>query len=287
MQSNQIPTKFQIPFGKNAAAGTIRTIPVADQTATSPGAASLTTGFPPATGQPLASGGIPPSMQDFNGLLNQDTAWAWWQSAGGTVQFDQAFCNAVGGYPSGAILASTTAGILWLNTVDNNTTNPDSSSSQNWVKVISQPQLIAGIKTTTFQNATATPLSNGAATTVVFADPSTVDFQNNGAGTFTCLTAGAYQINFNLSIGVSFNQSGSNDVFARILFNGASVGFNKSPFFGNVSGNYFGFVTTYLQANLAVIAAGTQIQFAAGVTVPTGFVSAAAQNHVATFTRMF
>lgn len=137
MKSTDIPTKFQIPFGNSAAAGTIRPVPIADQTASSPGAASLTTGFPVATGQPLASGGVPPAMQDFNGILNQITAWSRWQNAGALVSFDTTFAQAIGGYPAGAILASTTAGVLWLSVVDSNTTNPDGASASGWIAVAS------------------------------------------------------------------------------------------------------------------------------------------------------
>ena len=137
MKSTDIPTKFSIPFGNSAATGTIRPVPVADQTASSPGAASLTTGFPVATGQPLASGGVPPAMQDFNGILNQITAWSRWQNAGALVPFDNAFAQAIGGYPSGAVLASTTAGVIWLSVVENNNTNPDGASASGWISVAS------------------------------------------------------------------------------------------------------------------------------------------------------
>lgn len=137
MLASQIPTKFQIPFGKNAAAGTIRTVPVADQTATSPGAASLTTGFPVATGQPLAAGGIPPAMQDFNGLFNQITAWSLWQAAAGLVPYDSTFSSQIGGYPAGAsVLSNTTPGRIWISTADNNTTNPDGGSASNWLALM-------------------------------------------------------------------------------------------------------------------------------------------------------
>lgn len=136
MLASQIPTKFPIPFGNNAAAGTIRPVPQASQASVTPGAASLYDGFPTITGQPLASGGIPPSLQDFNGLLNQITAWSRWQNAGGTVSFDPTFCTAIGGYPQGAVLASTTSGILWLSLVDNNTTDPDSGSASGWIQVV-------------------------------------------------------------------------------------------------------------------------------------------------------
>lgn len=137
MKSTDIPTKFPIPFGNNAAAGTIRPVPQASQVSTDIGQASLTDGFPVATGQPLASGGKPPSMQDFNGLFNQITAWSRWQNAGALVPFDAAFSSAVGGYPAGAILVSTSPGVIWLSIADNNTTNPDGASPSGWIAVAS------------------------------------------------------------------------------------------------------------------------------------------------------
>lgn len=143
MKSTDIPIKFQIPFGNSAAAGTIRPVPVADQTASSPGAASLTTGFPVATGQPLASGGVPPAMQDFNGLFNQITAWIRWQNAGGLVAYDGTFANTIGGYPAGAVLSSTTPGLIWLNTTDSNTTNPDAASAAGWVSLTTAAAIAA------------------------------------------------------------------------------------------------------------------------------------------------
>lgn len=160
------------------------------------------------------------------------------------------------------------------------------AGSSDAITLISQ-QLQNNVKTTTFGNAVPTNLSNGASTAVVFADASTADFSNNGAGSFVCQTPGAYLINVNMSIGTTISQSGSNDVFSRILINGSSSGFNKSPYYGIGASNYFQFVSTDLQAGLVRLTAGTVIQFAAGVTVPAGFVSAAAQGHVASFTKMF
>jgi hypothetical protein len=127
-------SKFAMPFGKNAGSGYIRPIPTPSQVGIVNGAASLNDGFPPLTFQPVGSGGIPPFGQDFNGILNQVTAWNQWQQAGGSVQFDSTFCTSIGGYPQWAILASTvTVGLLWLNTVDNNTTNPDSGGASGWI----------------------------------------------------------------------------------------------------------------------------------------------------------
>lgn len=137
MKLSDIPSKFQIPFADAAGGGYIRTIPQASQIGIINGAASLTDGFPPSCFQPVGAGGTPPWGQDFNGILNQITAWSRWQGGGGPVVYDSSFSTAVGGYPQGAIVASATnSGVLWLCLADNNTTNPDSSTAANWASLL-------------------------------------------------------------------------------------------------------------------------------------------------------
>lgn len=162
MQSTQIPAKFPIPFGNNAAVGTIRSIPQASQTATSPGQASLYDGFPVATGQPLASGGVPPAMQDFNGLLNQISAWSRWQAAAGLAPYDPTFSTAIGGYPAGAVIFSaSTAGRIWISTAENNTTNPDGGNAANWLPLMLSSDIKPIILNTPQRNNTVSYTSAG------------------------------------------------------------------------------------------------------------------------------
>jgi hypothetical protein len=128
MQRSDLPAKFLVPFADAALPANIRPVPLAPPV--QPGAASLQEGFPPVNFLPVGAGGIPPFGEDFNGLLNQVTAWTRWVSAGVTVTFDSAFSTAVGGYPIGAVLASATvAGKLWISLQDNNTANPDAGGS--------------------------------------------------------------------------------------------------------------------------------------------------------------
>lgn len=135
MISTNIPTRFHIPFANAAGSGFIRPIPEASQIGIQDGAASLETGFPPLCFQPVASGGVPPFGEDFNGLLKQITQWAQWQATGAAMLFDGAFATAIGGYPKGAELASSvTVGTFWRSTVDNNTTDPDGGSAAGWVQ---------------------------------------------------------------------------------------------------------------------------------------------------------
>lgn len=142
MQFSGIPSKFAMPWGENAASGTIRAIPPASQIGITAGAASLNDGFPPVTLLPVGAGGTPPFAQDMNGILNQITAWSQWQQAGGPVTYDAAFQAAVGGYPNGSVVNSaTTFGVIWLCTADNNVTNPDTGGA-GWVSGGGQGRLL-------------------------------------------------------------------------------------------------------------------------------------------------
>lgn len=134
MQASNIPSKVPLPFANS---GTKNTIPTASQIGITPGAASLTDGFPPLTFTPLASGGVPPAGADFNGILNLITAVQQWQSAGGNFKYDSAFSTSVGGYPKGAVLVNSTNDGMWFNLADNNTTNPDATdgSAANWAPI--------------------------------------------------------------------------------------------------------------------------------------------------------
>jgi len=91
----------------------------------------------------VGSGGVPPFGQDFNGILNQITQWSQWEATGGLPKYDNAFSTAIGGYPAGALLASTTAGRIWINTTDNNTVDPDGAGT-GWVSLTGSASTWAG-----------------------------------------------------------------------------------------------------------------------------------------------
>lgn len=132
MQSSNIPSKIPLPF---ANAGTKRTIPTASQIGITPGAASLTDGFPPVTFTPIAAGGVPPAGADFNGIFNVITAIQQWQSAGGMFPYEAAFAAAIGGYPKGAILMAANLANFWVNQTESNSTNPDTGGA-GWTALI-------------------------------------------------------------------------------------------------------------------------------------------------------
>lgn len=129
MQDSGAPAKIPLPWGSSAGAGYINTIPTPSQIGITNGRASFTDGFPPLNFQPSGSGGVFPFGGDFNGVLNQITAGLQWLQGGGPMYYDAAFATAIDGYPKGAIIASTTLGVLWQSIVDNNSSNPDAGGA--------------------------------------------------------------------------------------------------------------------------------------------------------------
>ena len=63
MLASSIPGKFQLPFAGAAGASFIRPIPAPSQTGVNPGAASLTTGFPPVTFIDPSAGEFLPTVE--------------------------------------------------------------------------------------------------------------------------------------------------------------------------------------------------------------------------------
>jgi hypothetical protein len=155
MLSSAIPAKIPLPFANS---GTKNTIPTPSQIGITPGAASLTDGFPPLTFTPISAGGIPPAGADFNGIFNMITAVQQWQSAGGIFKYDATFSTAIGGYPAGAILQGSDNETQWLNLADNNTTDPESSPTD-WAALSSYG--ITAVTGLTNANVTLTPAQYG------------------------------------------------------------------------------------------------------------------------------
>lgn len=127
MQASDVPYKFSVLPGSSAS-GSFLTNPIPP---TAGGAVvSQALLFPPDTAQVT---GTPPSIQDMNGLVAYVGDWANWHQAGGPVVFDSTFSTNFGGYPKGAVVQSTTTfGIFWFCTVDDNTSDPDTGGA-NWI----------------------------------------------------------------------------------------------------------------------------------------------------------
>ena len=152
MQFSNAPGKIPLPF---AASGGKNTIPQQSQILITPGAASLTDGFPPLTRTLISAGGVPPSGLDMNGILYETTAISTWANAGAGYKFDSTFAgnSAVGGYPATARVARSDGLGYWINTVDNNTTDPESSgaAAAGWF-----PDTTTGAASITMTNANVT-----------------------------------------------------------------------------------------------------------------------------------
>lgn len=129
MQISQVPALLPKAF---AASGTKNTIPVDSQISVTPGAASLTDGFPSLTMTPLAAGGVPPYGADTNGILNWLSQICQWSNAGGVYPYNAAFSTAIGGYPKGALIQKASGVGYWVSSSDNNTTDPDTGGA-GWV----------------------------------------------------------------------------------------------------------------------------------------------------------
>ena len=116
-----IPVYNAMPFARN---GLKNTIPL--QT-TAPGRASMNKGFPAETMSPITSGGVPPSGQDFNGILNQLSTHQVFLNAGGLYRFNASFATEAGGYAAGAVLQLEDGLSAVICTQDNNQNNPNSN----------------------------------------------------------------------------------------------------------------------------------------------------------------
>lgn len=132
MQTSSQPKLLPVPF---ADAGSKQNIPNDSQIGITAGRASYTDGFPPLTRTPLAAGGVPPFGTDFNGVLNDITAALRWSQSGSGYPFNASFNTAIGGFPKGAKIPNSTLDGYWLNTVDNNTANPEvtGAATTGWV----------------------------------------------------------------------------------------------------------------------------------------------------------
>ena len=91
--------------------------------------ATYADGFPSITMTPISTGGKPPSGKDMNGVLYEISAHTVWQNQGGRYRFDQAFCDAIGGYPKGSVLINDTLDTEYISLLDANTHNPNSGNN--------------------------------------------------------------------------------------------------------------------------------------------------------------
>lgn len=149
------PVQIAVPF---AVSGLKNTIPASSDNVT--GHAGYDQGFPPINMVLKAAGGIPPFGRDFNGIFYDNSVAIQYLEAGNGFVYNSTFSTAIGGYKPGARVLRTDGRGYWLNTVDNNTTDPEAAGAPaaGWV-----PDYTNGIAavTMTGSNVTLTPLQYG------------------------------------------------------------------------------------------------------------------------------
>lgn len=121
------PSKILTPW---ATSGLKNTIPPTANPVT--GNAGYDQGFPAINMTAKEAGGSPPFGQDFNGILFSITEILRYVQAGGLPSFSASMASAVGGYSKGAIVLGGDGVTVFQNTIDGNTTNPDSGGA-GWV----------------------------------------------------------------------------------------------------------------------------------------------------------
>ena len=253
MLASAIPPNFPIPFAASAGSGYIRTVPV---TTSTPGAASLTLGFPPATFVPPASGGTPPSGLDINGITNWLSACCQWQQAGGWPSYDSGFSATINGYPQGAILAATVGFGFWISLADNNTSNPDANGA-NWF-ALTRIRLTGTTNFYANMNGTGTGLSSDSPMAIQnLVNMLQNNYDRNGQGVIINLAAGTYSSTSGPIISIS------------------------GDFFGGVEGSSVGSVTIQ-----GVSGSPSAVVFSVndGINVPAVYASGAAAFSLASVT---
>ena len=131
MNRTDSPKKQPIVFGVN---GQREDLP--DTTTPGDNTASYNSGFPPITMTLKSAGGLPPKGQDMNQILYELSAIGRWLSAGAINSFDATFATAIGGYPAGSEVLSDDGLKIFINTINGNTSNPNSGGS-GWIDLLS------------------------------------------------------------------------------------------------------------------------------------------------------
>lgn len=137
MQSSNKPKNLTMSF---AAGGAFNSIPNESQIGVSPGKASFTDGFPPATRTPRAAGGVPPDGLDMNGILHDISAGLMYSQAYSALPWDSNFATATG-YPKDAIVNYN--GLLYQSLNEDNKAVPINATAWGAVKGVTP---VAGTK---------------------------------------------------------------------------------------------------------------------------------------------
>jgi hypothetical protein len=133
------PTPISAPLAHN---GTRNVIP---EEATGTNRASVSEGFPDMTMIAPADGGLPPWGQDVNGMLYMASDIKSFLQSGGFITFNQAECDAIGGYPQGAVVGYIDNNNIYYQVrslIDDNTydfvAHPEYIDGEKWEKLQTQ-----------------------------------------------------------------------------------------------------------------------------------------------------
>lgn len=120
------PNEIITPWANS---GNKRTISETSLIGITDGAASWPDGFPPQTMQSIASGGTWPSGLDMNGVIHAISSNVRFMNAGGQAKFNATLAAAIGGYPVGVVLQDTAGSKSYVNILDGNTTDFNTTPS--------------------------------------------------------------------------------------------------------------------------------------------------------------
>ena len=131
MTQSGMPTRIAMPCpfagADGAALGTIGL--------TSGDSINFPQGFPSVYGSPASKGGKYVKRAELNAVGNMATNDLFYHKCGGLNTFDQAFCNAIGGYPYGSILdfidRDNYSLFKIISLIDNNKIVPDAKTIDN------------------------------------------------------------------------------------------------------------------------------------------------------------
>jgi hypothetical protein len=197
------PVDIYIPWAATATPTYVNSpMPINTQLPSNPGRASYADGFPPQTFESILSGGTGPDGRDMNGICKDITTNIVALSGGQYYEYNSTFAGQYGGYASGAIVAMANGLGLWINRVDSNTNNPDTSpaATSNWIPLAvggSQSVAMTGgtITLTAVQAACNIIVFTGTVSTTVVLPPWAREFtmvnQTTGSAVVTVQSTGS------------------------------------------------------------------------------------------------
>lgn len=205
-KTNPFPVPSQVPLGF-------------------PGSASLNDGFPPLNMTPLASGGIPVSGADENGILYLLSTTIAAVSAGQVFNvYDAAYQTAIGGYNAGAILQQAANPLAyWVSTVNANMTDPDTGGG-GWVSTVPLLSTSAPTAGTHADNVlpNASDLFLDVDTTAGAVTLNGFVAQRNGQR-ITISNTGANALTIGNNAGTAANQVRASSVFTLLQFDSVTI----------------------------------------------------------------